>query len=171
MSKDKDIKCDRKRIYSTLPLFTINNNLLLKILKRNKINKNDIDKILTYKKEEELNTLNILKTNKINDIIYKIDKKDFNNKIYLSLENIFYDIEIKYNYEEYLEHYNNTLNYKNNNYKVSINDYKTFNNININILKNKYVHLTKNGDPIIHFIIRHPKLMDAIDNFTPLVKE
>ena len=171
MSKDKDIKCDRKRIYSTLPLFTINDNLLLKILKRNKINKNDIDKILTYKKEEELNTLNILKTNKINDIIYKIDKKDFNNKIYLSLENIFYDIEIKYNYEEYLEHYNNTLNYKNNNYKVSINDYKTFNNININILKNKYVHLTKNGDPIIHFIIRHPKLMDAIDNFTPLVKE
>ena len=171
MSKDKDIKCDRKRIYSTLPLFTINDNLLLKILKRNKINKTDIDKILNYKKEEELNTLNILKTNKINDIIYKIDKKDFNNKIYLSLENIFYDIEIKYTYEEYLEHYNNTINYKNNNYIVSINEYKTFNNININILKNKYVHLTKSGDPIIHFIIRHPKLMDAIANFTPLVKE
>ena len=171
MLKDKDIKCDRKRIYSTLPLFTIKDELLLKILKRNKINNNDIDKILKYKKEEELNTINILKTNKINDIIYKINKKEFNNKIYLSLENIFCDLEIKYNYEEYLEHYNNTINYKNNNYVVSINEYKTFNNINISILKNKYVHLTKSGDPIIHFIIRHKKLMDAIDNFDPLVKE
>ena len=171
MLKDKDIKCDRKRIYSTLPLFTIKDDLLLKILKRNKVNDNDIDKILKYKKEEELNTINILKTNKINDIIYKISKKDFNNKIYLSLENIFCNLEIKYNYEEYLEHYNSTINYKNNNYIVSINEYKTFNNINISILKDKYVHLTKSGDPIIHFIIRHKKLMDAIDNFDPLVKE
>ena len=171
MLKDKDIKCDRKRIYSTLPLFTIKDDLLLKILKRNKVNDNDIDKILKYKKEEELNTINILKTNKINDIIYKISKKDFNNKTYLSLENIFCDLEIKYNYEEYLEHYNSTINYKNNNYIVSINEYKTFNNINISILKDKYVHLTKSGDPIIHFIIRHKKLMDAIDNFDPLVKE
>ena len=171
MLKDKDIKCDRKRIYSTLPLFTIKDELLLKILKRNKVNNNDIDKILKYKKEEELNTINILKTNRINDIIYKINKKDFNNKIYLSLENIFCDLEIKYNYEEYLEHYNSTINYNNKNYLVINNEYKTFNNINISILKDKYVHLTKSGDPIIHFIIRHKKLMDAIDNFDPLVKE
>ena len=171
MLKDKDIKCDRKRIYSTLPLFTIKDELLLKILKRNKVNSNDIDKILKYKKDEELNTINILKTNKINDIIYKINEKDFNNKIYLSLENIFCDLEIKYNYEEYLEHYNSTINYKNKNYLVISNEYKTFNNINISILKDKYVHLTKSGDPIIHFIIRHKKLMDAIDNFDPLVKE
>ena len=171
MSKDKDIKCDRKRIYSTLPLFTIKDDLLLKILKRNKVNSNNIDKILKYKKEEELNTINILKTNKINDIIYKINKKDFNNKIYLSLENIFCNLEIKYNYEEYLEHYNSTINYNNKNYLVIKNEYKTFNNINISILKDKYVHLTKSGDPIIHFIIRHKKLIDAIDNFDPLVKE
>ena len=171
MSKDKDIKCDRKRIYSTLPLFTIKDDLLLKILKRNKVNDNDIDKILKYKKEEELNTINILKTNKINDIIYKISKKDFNNKICLSLENIFCNLEIKYNYEEYLEHYNSTINYNNKNYLVISNEYKTFNNINISILKDKYVHLTKSGVPIIHFVIRHKKLMDAIDNFDPLVKE
>ncbi len=171
MLKDKDIKCDRKRIYSTLPLFTIKDKLLLKILKRNKVNSNDIDKVLKYKRDEELNTINILKTNKINDIIYKINEKDFNNKIYLSLENIFCDLEIKYNYEEYLEHYNSTINYKNKNYLVISNEYKAFNNINISILKDKYVHLTKSGDPIIHFIIRHKKLMDAIDNFDPLVKE
>ena len=171
MLKDKDIKCDRKRIYSTLPLFTIKDKLLLKILKRNKVNSNDIDKVLKYKRDEELNTINILKTNKINDIIYKINEKDFNNKIYLSLENIFCDLEIKYNYEEYLEHYNSTINYKNKNYLVISNEYKAFNNINISILKDKYVHLTKSGDPIIHFIIRHKKLMDAIDNFDPLVME
>lgn len=169
--KDKDIKCDRKRLYSTLPIFTIEDKLLLKILKRNKINKDNIDKIMKYKKEEEINTLKILKTNKINDIIYKLNKNDFKKDIYLSLENIFCNLKIKYNYEEYLAHYDNTLSYKNNNYIISINKHKTFNNLNIFILKDNYAHLAKNGNQIIHFVVKEPKLMNAIENLNYLLKK
>ena len=61
--------------------------------------------------------------------------------------------------------------YKNKNYHVNISDYKTFKNISINILENKYVILSKNCNPTIHFVIRHPKLIDAIKNFNPIVKE
>ena len=39
------------------------------------------------------------------------------------------------------------------------------------ILENKYVILSKNCNPTIHFVIRHPKLIDAIKNFNPIVKE
>ena len=169
---EKIKKYDRTRIYSSLPLFTINDELLLKILKRNKINKNDINKIFEYKKEEENNTKQILRENKINDIIFNINKNEFNNEdICISLENIFYNKKIKYNYNEYLNHLNSTKEYKNKNYHVNINDYKTFKNININILVNKYVILSKNCNPTIHFVIRHPKLIDAIKNFNPIVKE
>ena len=170
---DSKINGNRKRIFSSLPLFTINNDLLIKILKGNNISDNDINVILSFKKEEEKNMKLILKNNEINDIIYKLNKDDLNSDIYLSLENIFYQKKVKYNYEEYLEHLNSTFKYaeNNKNYKVTVNDYKTFNNINITILKDNYVILSKNSDPIIHFVIRHPKLVDAIDNFDPTVKE
>ena len=170
---DSKTNGNRKRIFSSLPLFTINNDLLIKILKRNNISDNDINVILSFKKEEEKNMKLILKNNEINDIIYKLNKDDLNSDIYLSLENIFYHKKVKYNYEEYLEHLNSTFKYaeNNKNYKVTVNDYKTFNNINITILKDNYVILSKNSDPIIHFVIRHPKLVDAIDNFDPTVKE
>ena len=170
---DSKINGNRKRIFSSLPLFTINNDLLIKILKGNNISDNDINVILSFKKEEEKNMKLILKNNEINDIIYTLNKDDLNSDIYLSLENIFYHKKVKYNYEEYLEHLNSTFKYaeNNKNYKVTVNDYKTFNNINITILKDNYVILSKNSDPIIHFVIRHPKLVDAIDNFDPTVKE
>ena len=39
------------------------------------------------------------------------------------------------------------------------------------IINNKYVIISKNANPVIHFVIKHPKLVEAIDNFNPLVKE
>lgn len=48
---------------------------------------------------------------------------------------------------------------------------KTFKNITITILKNNHVIISKNSNPTIHFVIRHPKLVAAIESFNPLVKE
>lgn len=39
------------------------------------------------------------------------------------------------------------------------------------MLKNNYVIISKNSDPVIHFVIRHPKLVKAIENFKPIAKE
>lgn len=50
-------------------------------------------------------------------------------------------------------------------------DNKTFKNITITIIKNNYVIISKNSNPTIHFVIKHPKLIEAIENFRPLVKE
>ena len=60
---------------------------------------------------------------------------------------------------------------KNNNYNINYQTDYIFTNISINILINKYVILSKNSNPNIHFVIRHPKLVTAIENFTPLVKD
>ena len=170
---DSKINGDRKRIFSSLPLFTISDKLLIKILKRNNISDNDINSILSFKKEEEKNIKLLLNNNEINDIIYTLNKDELKKDIYLSLENIFYPKKIKYNYKEYLEHLNSTLEYakKEKNYKVTTNDYKIFNNINITMLKSNYVILSKNSDPIIHFVIRHPKLVEALENFNLAVRE
>ena len=167
---DSKIKSNRQRTLNTLPLFTINDKLLDKILKRNKISKEDIIKIKKYKQDEENYLNNILKNNIITDTIYNYEN-EFTNNLSLSLENIFYNQKITYTYHEYLEHLKDTINYSNKNYHIIINNDQTFKNISINIVDNNYVIISKSINPTIHFVIRHPKLKSAIENFSPIVKE
>ena len=165
---------DRKRILSSLPLFTMSDDLLNKILKNNKVPKKDINKIINYKNEEFNKYNNLLKNNNINDIFYILSKEEFNKNVpSLSLSNIFYDKKIKYSYETYLKHLKETKRFanKNNNYILNISDYLTFNNISITIFDKKQVIISKEENPTIHFVIKHPKLVNAINNFNPLVKE
>lgn len=165
---------DRKKILSSLPLFTMSDDLLNEILKNNKVPKKDINKIINYKNEEFNKYNNLLKNNNINDIIYILSKEEFNKNVpSLSLSNIFYDKKIKYSYETYLKHLKETKRFanKNNNYILNISDYLTFNNISITIFDKKQVIISKEENPTIHFVIKHPKLVNAINNFNPLVKE
>ena len=174
LKKDENIICDRTRYLSTLPLFTITDELLIKILKRNKLSKIDIDKIIRYKNEELKYMNNIFKNNKVNDYIYVIKENEFkNDSPSLSLNNLFIDKKINYTYKEYMEHLKQTNEYttKVNNYEINYVDNKTFKNITITFIKNHYVIISKSSNPTIHFVIEHPKLVEAIENFNPLIKE
>lgn len=174
LKKDENIECDRTRYIASLPLFTINDELLIKILKRNKLTKEKINKIIKYKNNEFKYMNSILKKNKVFDYIYVIKENEFiSDTPSLLLNNLFIDKTINYTYKEYIEHLKLTNEYaKNNkNYNVLTEEDKTFKNITITILKNNHVIISKNSNPTIHFVIRHPKLVAAIESFNPLVKE
>ena len=174
LNKDENIECDRTRYISSLPLFTINDELLIKILKRNKLSKEEINKIIKYKNNEFKYMNSILKKNKVFDYIYVIKENEFiSDTPSLSLNNLFIDKIINYTYKEYIEHLKLTNEYakNNNNYNILTEKDKTFKNITITILKNNHVIISKNSNPTIHFVIRHPKLVAAIESFNPLVKE
>ncbi len=174
LKNDEEIPCDRTRYLSSLPLFTISDKLLNKILKRNKFSKTDIDKIIKYKKEELKYMNNILKRNKVNDYIYIIEENEFkNDSPSLSLNNLFIDKKIKYTYNEYIEHLRQTKEWskQEKNYELNYVNDKTFKNITISFIKNHYVIISKSSNPTIHFVIEHPKLVEAIENFSPIVKD
>lgn len=174
LKKDENIECDRTRYISSLPLFTISDELLIKILKRNKLTKEEINKIIKHKNNEFKYMNSILKKNKVFDYIYVIKENEFiSDTPSLSLNNLFIDKIINYTYKEYIEHLKLTNEYaKNNkNYNILTEKDKTFKNITITILKNNHVIISKNSNPTIHFVIRHPKLVAAIESFNPLVKE
>lgn len=156
----------RKRILATLPLFTISDPILKKILRENNIDSNDVSRIIRYKKEQEKVISTILKHSVITDNICKYNKNDFSDDVYLDIDGI----KVKYKYEEYVEHFNSTKEFskKNANYKISISE-KTFSNITISILEDNYAIISKKSTPVIHFVIRHPKLVGAISEFRPLV--
>lgn len=174
LKKDENIICDRTRYLSALPLFTITDELLIKILKRNKLEKADIDKIIKYKNEELKYMNNIFKKNKVNDYIYVIKENEFKNDTpSLSLNNLFINKKITYTYKEYMKHLKQTNEYRTkiNNYEIYYINNKTFKNITITFIKNHYVIISKSSNPTIHFVIEHSKLVKAIENFNPLIKE
>ena len=164
----------RTRFLSSLPLFTITDTLLTSILKRNKLKKSDINTILNYKNECYINYTNILNTSSITDNIHILTKEEFKNSpSNLLLSDIFYNKRITYTYEEYLSHLKETETFskKNHNYKLNKLSSLTFKNITVTIVNKKFVIISKEENPTIHFIIRHPKLVNAISNFKPIVKE
>ena len=59
----------------------------------------------------------------------------------------------------------------NKNYKLSINNNNTFKNIQVLICEKNLVMISKANSPSIHFVIHHPKLRNAIENFIPPIVE
>lgn len=146
LQDDEKLLENRRRILSSLPLFTIQDKLLLEILERNNVSKEDIDNIIKYKNKEKKHMENILKLNIISDYIYSISKSDFESEpTCLLLDNMFYNKQIFYTYEEYIKHLNQTKCYanKNNNYQLNLNERRIFTNITITITDNSYVLFLK----------------------------
>ena len=169
-----NIKGNRRRILSSLPIHTISDELLMKILKRNNISNEDIKKIQESINVQKEILENITQNYTFEDEISELSKEDFEKApLPLFLTDSFYDKMIYYTYEEYLEHLNLTKKYEKNNknYKLSINNNNTFKNIQILICENNWVMISKANSPSIHFVIHHPKLRNAIENFIPPVVE
>lgn len=85
---------------------------------------------------------------------------------------MFYENDILYTYEDYLEHLKQSLKYaeKHSNYIFKQTSSHTFRNLQIIIHQGQWVMISKEN-LTIHFIIHHPKLREAIENFTPPMQE
>ena len=174
LSSSIKIKASRRRILFSLPIHTISNNLLFKILKHNNVSAENIKAIQESVKFQKEIFKNTIEQNVIEDEISILSKEEFGKvKPFLFLADIFYDKKIYYTYEDYLEHINLTKKYekKNKNYKLSINNNNTFKNIQILVCEKNWVMISKANSPSIHFVIHHPKLRNAIENFIPPVVE
>lgn len=169
-----NIKNKRKNILLNLPCYTISDELLNKILDHNNVSKNDRNNIYELIKIEKDNISNILSNTTIVDEIKILSEDEFNtNPCFLDLSKYYYDNKIIYNYDEYLEHIELIKKFKKDykNYNYKINNKNVFNNINIFVIDNKQVIISKVNNPITNFVIYHPMLINAIQNFVAPINE
>ena len=91
----------------------------------------------------------------------------------LSLSTCFYETDIPYTYAEYLEHLTLTREFadKHAGYTMKLSNAHVFRNIQIKMLEGNCVMISKVKAPVIHFVIRHPKMINALENFIPPVVE
>lgn len=167
MEKDKMASGNRKSILSALPLYTLTEELLLKILSHNDVDETDKKNIIEYVKYQREVYENILSNRCVVDEAPDIKEVEFKEQpMILPLAGLFYEKDIVYTYEEYLEHLKQTHEFEkqNSNYTVKINSKYSFKNIQIRILEEKWVIISKNKAPAIHFVIHNPQLRRALEN-------
>lgn len=158
---------NRRSILSALPIHTLSEELLLQILNHNHIEEADKKRILDFAKKQRQLYENILSNRQIIDEIPVISEMEFlEQPMLLPLSEIFYEKDIVYTYAEYLEHMEQTITYSqnNSNYTVKQNSRYPFKNIQIRILEGKWVVISKNKTPAIHFVIHNPQLRNALEN-------
>ena len=158
---------NRRSILSALPIHTLSEELLLQILNHNHIEEADKKRILDFAKKQRQLYENILSNRQIIDEIPVISEMEFlEQPMLLPLSEIFYEKDIVYTYAEYLEHMEQTITYSqnNSNYTVKQNSRYPFKNIQIRILEGKWVVISKNKTPAIHFVIHNPQLRNALEH-------
>ena len=164
----------RRSILSSLPLYTISDELLNRILTRNNINAELKEKIKEYAKTQRQRMKIILENERIEDEIPDFVQENFaKSPPMLELSGIFCEEDIPYNEEEYTAHLKESMAFaeQNPNYTLKCSTAHAFQNLKIIIHEGQWVMVSKGKTPAIHFVIRHPKLRSAIECFIPPITE
>ena len=102
----------RRMIFSSLPIFTISEELLLKILHRANISDESTNEILSFRADYHTAMTELLKKYSISVEISSLSKEKFDeSRVSLELSQLFYDNSIAYNYDEYTEHLQQTFDF------------------------------------------------------------
>ena len=91
----------------------------------------------------------------------------------LYLAGAFYEEDIVYTYEQYREHLEMMKRFSqmHKNYHIEENKSPAFRHIQILIHEGSWAIVSKEKTPAIHFVIRHPKMREAMENITmPIVE-
>lgn len=171
---DSNIEGKRRSILSSPPLYTIDRKFLKQLLDRSHISETEAQEILAFADWQKSLTEKILESNIIEDEVSMLSKEEFENyPTALALSEMFCEDNILYTYEDYLEHMKQTQNFADShpNYVFTQTNASTFRNLQIIMHEGKWAMVSKEKSPAIHFVIHHPKLRKAIENFIPPVTE
>lgn len=164
----------RRGIRSTLPLYTISEELLERILIRHDIDGRQKQRIRKHVKMQKERIISILASETLEDEVPALTPEEFSkNPPVLDLSGIFCETNLPYSEEEYMIHMSDTKAFarKNPNYILRISTTHAFHNLQILVHEGQWAMISKSKAPAIHFIIHHPKLRNAIENFIPPIVE
>ena len=164
----------RRNILTVPPLYTAGADFLEKLFENHKIQAEDKNKILDFARSQRELAEKILKNGGITDEIPIISREEFErHPAVLPLSGMFYSKDICLSYDEYSELIKQTEQFQkaHENYTAEFTRTNAFRNLQILIHEGQWAMISKGNAPAIHFVIHHPKLRGAIENFIPPVVE
>lgn len=173
---NEDTKKEGARYYilSALSLHTLSEDLLDRILCHNQIPQVEQEQIRQYISDQKAMANIILSHSSITEEIPVLSRAEFEQSpMVLPLSGLFYEKEILYRWEDYTEHLQLVHEYRkhNSNYHIVESTASAFRNVQIYIHEGKWVLVSKNKTPAIHFLIRHPKMRHAFENMVIPIRD
>lgn len=159
----------RRMICSSLPLFTASGELLERVFSHNRLPESVRRKIYILAGESKKRFSRILSETGIRLEAPFPERKDFDaHRLSLSVQDIFYEKEILYSYEEYTEHLRLTKEFLSRypGCSIRLSSEPAFDNISIISLADDKVLISKNRSPAIHFAICLPGLAKAVSDIS-----
>lgn len=175
LNSDVQTSGRRRRLNSSLPLFTATDQLLAQILTRSSVPQDDQAMILCCAAEQRSRLTQIMEHDVMTDEIAIASEADFSARpLALSLADAFYENDVFYTYDEYLQHLQLTREYAetHENYELKLLSSAAFHNIQICMHEGRWAVVSKDKSPCIHFMIFHPKMRNAIENMViPIIED
>ena len=148
---------------SSLPLYTADDELVFQVLRDNRVSEKNQIRIMEHIAFQRELTEEILSHDSIFEAYPNFSKDEFAQyPMTLSLAGAFYEEDIVYTYEQYREHLEMMKRFS-----------QMHKNYHIQILihEGSWAIVSKEKTPAIHFVIRHPKMREAMENITmPIVE-
>lgn len=174
LQSDAKAEGKRRTILSALPLYTATDALLGRILTRCQIAAEEQNRILQYAAAQRERVLEILQHDQIMERIPVMTEEEFLAfPMRLSLSGMFYEEDLVYTWDDYQEHLRSTHDFaaQHDAYEILPNPASAFRNIQITIHEDKWVMVSKNKTPAVHFLIRHPKMRYAFEHMILPINE
>lgn len=165
----------RRCVLSAPPLYTADPAFLTAMLQRHDVPAPDQERILAHAKSRREQAETILRDNEMVLALPRLTEEAFERyPMSLPLSGSFYERDIPYTYQEYLEHIDQTEQFAavHPRCRLELTADSTFRNLQIVMHEGRWAMVSKEKSPAIHFVIRHAKLRSAIESFEPpLVEE
>ena len=155
---------------SNLPVFFLPKELLEGILVRAKAGRKIRETIMRYYRNSRDTLLLLLAEHTVHLVLPAPDAASFESSTPgLALADLFLDREIAFTYEEYAACTDalKKMEEENENLHLEFDPSPIFKHINIYIVGDKMIIVSKEKSPCIHFVIHHKKMIRAFRNFIP----
>ena len=168
-------KADTLHALSNLPqLFTMSEELLESILSHNDVPTEEAIRIRKHYFKFKEYAIEMLKDSQFYLELSEVTPEDYEaHPARLPVSEIFPACDIRYTEDEYRRHISEAQKFaaENPGFSMSANSMPAFRNIDITISPGKAVLVSKSNPPIIHFLILHPQLIAAFEQFAPPIYE
>lgn len=157
----------RYRVLSAPPLGTLREETLRAMLSGHGLPAAEQQRILEHAAAQRTHMEQILSHSPITDSFPVLTLEEFARSTpALSLSRLFFPKDIRYTYEEYCLHREQTQEYARMHSGYTIRpSYTDFRNISISVHDGRWAMISKSNTPAIHFVIRYAKLRSAIETF------
>lgn len=174
LAADAETEGVRHNILTSPPIYTLPERALDEILKSRGASESDRAAVLAFAAGERGRMETILEHGSVLDELHRLTAEEFERfPAVLSLTGMFCGRDIRYTYEEYVRHIGYTEEYAapRPNYTADLRMERAFRNIQISIHEDRWAMVSKGDSPVVHFVIRQPKLRGAIQNMIMPVVE